>query len=60
MASNRESVFFSFDGAFEVHDDMEIIKRLDLHNSMRPQAAADLPQDIQEYLPDKVKRQKTA
>eukprot|EP00636_Phaeomonas_parva_P008727 CAMPEP_0118855580 /NCGR_PEP_ID=MMETSP1163-20130328/3350_1 /TAXON_ID=124430 /ORGANISM="Phaeomonas parva, Strain CCMP2877" /LENGTH=439 /DNA_ID=CAMNT_0006788491 /DNA_START=120 /DNA_END=1440 /DNA_ORIENTATION=- len=61
MAQNRESVFFNFDGAFEVHDDMEIIKRLDLHTGVSESAAKQLPPAMLEYMPKRdVKRQRTA
>lgn len=56
MAENRESVFFNFDGPFEVHDDMEVIKRMQLHTHLHATARANLPPHMMEFLPEAVRK----
>ena len=52
MAEDRGDIFFNFSAPFEIHDDNEILKRLNLHHAKYEELHKLIPIQLIPYLPD--------
>lgn len=52
MAEDRGDIFFNFSAPFEIHDDNEILKRLNLHHASFDELPKLIPRQLIPYLPD--------
>ena len=46
MAEDRQEIFFNFSEPFEIHDDTEILKRMNMHQCPRDQLSAVVPESL--------------
>ncbi|KDO26567.1 hypothetical protein SPRG_07971 [Saprolegnia parasitica CBS 223.65] len=51
MSEDRQDVFFNFSGPFEINDDSEILKRMDLHKAAPADVKDLVPEKLLRYLP---------
>ncbi|RHY91568.1 hypothetical protein DYB37_004122 [Aphanomyces astaci] len=51
MSEDRQDIFFNFSGPFEINDDSEILKRMNLHHVAEADAATHIPEKLIRYLP---------
>mmetsp|Transcript_17907 Transcript_17907/g.45476 ORF Transcript_17907/g.45476 Transcript_17907/m.45476 type:complete len:228 (-) Transcript_17907:850-1533(-) len=51
MAENQSDIFFNFDRPFELHDDTEVLKRLNLHMATRSSLESFLPGPVLNFVP---------
>ena len=52
MAEDRGDIFFNFSAPFEIHDDNEILKRLNLHLADPEELPKLIPRQLIPYLPE--------
>jgi transcription factor Dp-1 len=57
MTENRNAVMFQFSAPFEINDDNEILKRLDLHQADEKELRGMFGERFMPYVPDSVVRQ---
>ncbi|DAZ94447.1 TPA: hypothetical protein N0F65_002765, partial [Lagenidium giganteum] len=51
MSEDRQDIFFNFSAPFEINDDTEILRRLNLHQCSRNEAQRLVPESLFAYLP---------
>ena len=51
MSEDRQDVFFNFSGPFEINDDSEILKRMELHKAAPADVKDLVPEKLLRYLP---------
>lgn len=52
MSEDRSDIFLNFTGPFQIHDDTEILKQLNLHQASREEVKKMLPDELISYLPE--------
>lgn len=51
MSEDRQDIFFNFSNPFEINDDTEILRRLNLHRATPDELKGIVPEKLMQYLP---------
>lgn len=52
IESTRDSIFMDFSAPFQIHDDTEVLKQLNLHKAPREELISLIPPELVEFLPE--------
>eukprot|EP00946_MAST-07B_sp_MAST-7B-sp1_P004620 g4620.t1 len=52
IESTKDSVFLDFSAPFQIHDDTEVLKQLNLHKAPREELISLIPSELVEFLPE--------
>jgi hypothetical protein len=52
IETTKDSIFLDFSAPFQIHDDTEVLKQLDLHKAPREKLASLIPAELIQFLPD--------
>jgi hypothetical protein len=51
MSEDRQDIFFNFSAPFEIHDDTDILRKLNLHKAPFSELKGSVPEKLLSYLP---------
>ena len=52
IETTKDSIFLDFSAPFQIHDDTEVLKQLNLHKAPREKLASLIPTELIQFLPE--------